>query len=234
MKGKNFLAGLVATGLASLPIYHASAQTYDSLKTVQVANELKSKGFQLKGTMVNNPFQFQVDYGGKSKLINTQIFADKSENDKLMIYPIFVAFNKNNAETQSEKSFVDSYGGFGFIMDDNNVSPSVYADSIASLLEGNTTGIESQNKSKLESKLENIYPNPTNGMINVKYNLTNSQNVNFEVYEVLGKKVYSTRGESGETTKRINTGELPSGTYFLRMTSGKEKSQEIKKFIILR
>ncbi len=234
MKIKNLLATtLVGFSLLSLP--KLNAQTYDSLKTVEVAKNLENHGFNLKGYLLNKPFQFQVDYGGNSRIINGPLVAEKDENDNLMIYPIFVAFNKNNSETRMDKDFIDNYGGLGFILDDNNVPPSVYADSIRKLLKGNITGVKIKVRNRLESKLEGIYPNPSNGSVNVKYFLKKFENVSFDVYDILGRKVYSFEGKEGERIKRINTGDLSSGIYFLRMNYKNErKLGEIRKFIILK
>lgn len=67
------------------------------------------------------------------------------------------------------------------------------------------------------AKLFQNYPNPTNNMTTVKYELMNGANVSFEMIDVTGKKVMSiTEGNknAGTHTIEINTNELNAGIYF--------------------
>jgi len=235
MKGKNLLKGILLTGFVALPIYKTNAQTYDVPKTTQFVNEMQNKGYNLKGTFLNDPLEFQIDYNGTSTLINPPLAAEESDNNNLMIYPISAIFTERNSETISEKEALNNYGGLGFILDDNNISPQKYADSLSIILQGISTGIE-ETKKGLVSKLEisNLYPNPTNGMVNVQYSIKGSKPVIFNVYNVLGKKVYSFEGKLGENTKKIDVANLTSGIYFLRAESSEEIIQKTKKFSVLK
>ncbi len=67
------------------------------------------------------------------------------------------------------------------------------------------------------AKLFQNYPNPTNGMTTVKYELENGAQVSFEMIDVTGKKVLSsTEGNktAGVHTIDINTDKLNAGIYF--------------------
>ncbi|MCC1483548.1 endonuclease [Winogradskyella immobilis] len=60
-----------------------------------------------------------------------------------------------------------------------------------------------------------IYPNPTTSNITLRLNKPQSTKV--EVYDILGKKVLQ---ENIDRTKIINTSQLRSGVYILRLTQG--------------
>jgi hypothetical protein len=228
---KTLLAAAFGLTLLSSP---AKAQVYDSLKTVEVAKDLENMGFNLKGYMIGDSLELQIDYNGNSELINCPLVAQKQYNDSLMGYPVSVIFNKRDSETTSEVNYVNGFGGVGFIMDDNNILPSVYADSIKKILKGTPDGVVEKLRASLESKLEGIYPNPTNGAINIKYNSGGPSHPNFKIYDVLGREVYSFEGSPGEKTENINLEDLSSGIYFLRMSSDGGKLEDVKKFMILK
>jgi hypothetical protein len=68
----------------------------------------------------------------------------------------------------------------------------------------------------------NMYPNPTNKLTTLTYNLTKDQQVSIEVYNMLGEKVYSVdNGQmgAGDHTTSIDCSALQSGVYFVRMTT---------------
>ncbi|MGB1040236.1 MAG: T9SS type A sorting domain-containing protein [Flavobacteriales bacterium] len=66
-------------------------------------------------------------------------------------------------------------------------------------------------------KLFQNYPNPSNGLTRIKYELANSAEVSFEIIDVTGKKVMSIiegNRNSGINTIDVNTSELKAGIYF--------------------
>jgi hypothetical protein len=70
----------------------------------------------------------------------------------------------------------------------------------------------------------NIYPNPTSSILNV----SNAQNANIEVYDVLGKLILSRTNISFD--EKINVSKLQSGTYFMKLSKDNQVSTE--KFIV--
>lgn len=73
-----------------------------------------------------------------------------------------------------------------------------------------------------------IYPNPTNGILNVKIEDINATNKQISIFDVVGKKVYSQKIDN--ISEQINLSYLKSGVYFIKYEfNGKN---EIKKFII--
>ena len=70
-----------------------------------------------------------------------------------------------------------------------------------------------------------VYPNPNNGNFILEYTLNNSENFQFEIYNVLGQMVFdstlettSSKGERVEVHKPLS-----SGVYLWRVESGKNK-----------
>jgi len=67
-----------------------------------------------------------------------------------------------------------------------------------------------------------VYPNPTNGDANIAYNLTEAQNVNIEVYNMLGEKVFAAdqgKMDAGNHIVTIAAKSLQSGVYFVRFAT---------------
>jgi len=67
-----------------------------------------------------------------------------------------------------------------------------------------------------------MYPNPTSKLTNLTYNLDQSQDVNVQVYNMLGENVYSVdngRMGAGQHTMSIDCSGLQSGVYFVRFNA---------------
>jgi len=69
------------------------------------------------------------------------------------------------------------------------------------------------------------YPNPSHGISNVSYTLTEKSNVNFELYNLVGKLVASTPVETKNSGKYqtdfdFNQYGISAGVYFLKLNAG--------------
>ncbi len=86
------------------------------------------------------------------------------------------------------------------------------------------TGINSN----ATNNIINIYPNPTNGIINFEKSGGTNKEINIQVLNVLGELQYSTIIESsnGVFTKIINLSSLKAGMYFISIVSQNEKRIE--------
>ncbi len=86
-----------------------------------------------------------------------------------------------------------------------------------------TSGINSIDASS--NSLVALYPNPADELAAVRYHLTQSANVSFSLYNLLGETVY-TKNEgtlaSGEYTSGINVKDLPSGIYMFKLMVGEQ------------
>lgn len=67
-----------------------------------------------------------------------------------------------------------------------------------------------------------IYPNPSNGLVNVAFNLTSSERVNIDIYNVLGEVVYNSGRvmAGGAQLEVIDLGSLNNGVYYMNITAG--------------
>ena len=79
------------------------------------------------------------------------------------------------------------------------------------------------------------YPNPFNPVTEIKFNIPESGNTKLVVYNTLGEKVKTLVDDYlpvGEHKVNFDAGELPSGIYFYKLTSGKYSS--VKKMILMK
>ena len=80
-----------------------------------------------------------------------------------------------------------------------------------------------------------LYPNPTNNNTNLAFKLDKNENVNIQVYNMLGEQVYSANEgmmSSGLHTISINGSSFQNGVYFVRFTT--DYASSTKKLIIQR
>jgi hypothetical protein len=75
-----------------------------------------------------------------------------------------------------------------------------------------------------EVRLRNIFPNPADEHITVRYALPARGDVEIRVYDVLGRQVRVTtkNQQGGRHSESLNVSNLPSGTYFLQLQAGSE------------
>jgi hypothetical protein len=87
----------------------------------------------------------------------------------------------------------------------------------------------------LTYELSQNYPNPFNPVTTIKYQLPNDGMVKIAVYDVLGKEVktlVNSFRQAGAYEVKLDAGDLASGVYFYRMTSG--NFADLKKLIVLK
>lgn len=67
-----------------------------------------------------------------------------------------------------------------------------------------------------------VWPNPSNDVINVSYNLLNSKAASLEIYDIQGRKVYedTISTSNSEITKSIDVSDFYPGTYILSIKDG--------------
>jgi len=74
--------------------------------------------------------------------------------------------------------------------------------------------------------LENVYPNPSNGVINLSAHVTIGEEVEIEICNMLGKQVYQEKmiPTNDEYVKELDMTDLKQGVYLLSITQDTEKS----------
>ncbi|MEM5564231.1 spondin domain-containing protein [Psychroserpens sp. AS72] len=90
---------------------------------------------------------------------------------------------------------------------------------------GETLSVGSQNITQVS-----LYPNPSNGLFNVKTSNSNSLNEAL-VYDILGKQVATFKNTSSENDLQIDLTHLNNGVYLVRLVL-EDGSQSTKKVII--
>lgn len=81
-----------------------------------------------------------------------------------------------------------------------------------------------------------LYPNPATDAINLTYSLKNATTVSFEVFNIIGQNVQTTKPSElaqGEYRTTINTSELKNGVYFVAVKEGSKVVNTLK-FVINR
>ncbi len=79
-----------------------------------------------------------------------------------------------------------------------------------------------------------LYPNPATDIINITYSLKNATTVSFEVFNIIGQNVQTTKPSEltkGEYRTTINTSELKNGVYFVAVKEGSKVVNTLK-FVI--
>jgi len=82
-------------------------------------------------------------------------------------------------------------------------------------------------QSEVAEMTVNIYPNPVRTQANVKFDVIGNQNVNYQVYDMMGRLVMDRnlgRMAKGSYEITVNTSELSTGSYILRLSEGEHNS----------
>ncbi len=109
-------------------------------------------------------------------------------------------------------------------------------DAVAGTIGGNnigavaiTFGTPTFLKNVLASKTEplNVYPNPSNGNVNIKHALTTATEVSVKVTDIAGRVVFTQnygKQAAGEQTFNMNLANLANGVYAVELTAGSQRA----------
>lgn len=77
-----------------------------------------------------------------------------------------------------------------------------------------------------------LWPNPAKGVLNVKMNIVNNEDVKISLFDLQGRKIITSVNKATNTifTKEINTKKISSGVYLLKLEQGNKTTT--KKIII--
>jgi hypothetical protein len=124
------------------------------------------------------------------------------------------SFN-NTIITNSKTKLLTRIGNSKSIYEDKIIVGTINGEKLNGFLKSND--IESQ-----EFELFNLYPNPSDGLINLEYFLpTQMDVVNVNIYDMQGRLVWSQElgRSSGIITNQLNLNKLSLGNYILRMNA---------------
>jgi hypothetical protein len=95
------------------------------------------------------------------------------------------------------------------------------------------TDVKVVNRKAAPASYYTLYPNPVQGMLNIKISATSSDRAIVEIYDMNGRRMLGRSFDilTGQQTQGIDMGRLGNGTYVLRLTfNGRTSSQLINKF----
>lgn len=97
----------------------------------------------------------------------------------------------------------------------NGTYYSILSENGCSSLPSNSINVSDVSIHDLQAELFNIYPNPSNGILNIKMNKAKSGTYSIEVYNNLGSLIWSQKDVTldGNNAKRIEINNLSSGAY---------------------
>jgi hypothetical protein len=110
----------------------------------------------------------------------------------------------------------------------------VYCDTYAVIQpnENNTTN-DDNNVTVNEEEMLNVYPNPVKDYAQININLDNDATVSYVIYDLAGRLITNEdlgTYVKGMHTLNINTNELTTGSYIIRIKAGDKT--ETSKFLV--
>jgi hypothetical protein len=90
------------------------------------------------------------------------------------------------------------------------------------------------NIKRIENNIKaNLYPNPNNGLMELNYDLGNSQDAKMNLYGITGKLISSYKLDSNKGILQMNEQNLNNGIYFYHILVG-EKTIKTDKIVIIK
>ena len=169
-----------------------------------VESEYNIGGIQLS-------FDTDFEYQLSSDLTSVESLDFTADNSRsLMLY----SFN-NTIIANSKTKLLTRIGNSKSIYEDKIIVGTINGEKLNGFLKSND--IENQ-----EFELFNLYPNPSDGLINLEYFLPIEMDiVNVNIYDMQGRLVWSQElgKSSGIITNQLNLNKLSLGNYILRMNA---------------
>ena len=99
-----------------------------------------------------------------------------------------------------------------------------YGNSLRKGIMGTVTGVQFPELPENSISL-NVFPNPSNGLVNISFVLPEPMHVSLEIYDATGRKITSlANGKfNGKQNISWNTNLVPDGIYFCKLSSGNLK-----------
>ena len=159
----------------------------------------------------------------------------------------FWDFGDGNTSTQQYPQYTySSPGPFQLcltVTDSNTMCSSMYCDSIWSFgivlkQSGFTINVVSPTATSIEEEKEtftgvNLFPNPVNDNLNIRFNLENETDVLIQITDLAGRVldvIQPYQLNQGQNTVRWNASSLANGVYLVNINGANDKV--VKKFIV--
>jgi Secretion system C-terminal sorting domain len=171
----------------------------------------------------DNNFALGTPYGYN---FGRLLIIDSSGNiitNKFYNYPQNFYINQNNINKTSDSGYIvagslDSNNSLSQLPGRGNKQIDILIFKIDKY--GNTVSIQNNSSSLIENIDFTIYPNPYNLSFNINFNILNNSNVKIILYDISGKtvkKIENSLLNQGNYEINVNTPELSSGVYFLKI-----------------
>ena len=149
----------------------------------------------------------------------TAVFTNRSNNE-----PAQYNWNFGDGNSSTEREPSHEYAANGMYQVTLIASNECGADTIVKTVNINVTNVVTQ----LGAERFALYPNPNNGQFFVVLTGVQSQTVQYELIDVLGRPVYQQLiySSNGDASTELFTGAHPAGTYFFRITAGDRSAVE--------
>lgn len=122
------------------------------------------------------------------------------------------------------------------ILSDSQTDPGIGTYALIDQLSfGQATSVQQIDQIPVEYSLQQNYPNPFNPLTSIEYSISEASFTELKIYDLLGNKVAVLVNEyqsPGKYSAEFNAINLPSGTYFYRLTSG--EFSETKKLLLIK
>lgn len=140
-------------------------------------------------------------------------------------------------DNDTNQLIVEGYGyeANGTLFNDAGVD-NTNPDADGALTGNNTTGVRNyilgvvtstKDVSVAKSEVLNVYPNPSNGIVNVDYNFANATEANVKVTNLLGQVVYTQelgKQAAGKQSFNINLTNLANGMYTIELYTNESRA----------
>jgi len=153
--------------------------------------------------------------------------------------------NGQTSTLKTPKVFYLNPGSYKFMLvltDTNNIKDTVKViivvpdcnDSLKSLSDTNHQNYINIDKYNTHTlPYLNIFPNPNNGNMQVNYEISLNTNGVFEIYDPIGRRLYSFPLYGGKNSFSLSELMLPKGVYFYQATAG-NKRIAANKFVVIK
>ncbi len=148
-------------------------------------------------------------------LASTSAWTPASQADWVTVHVTTITTAYLTPDFRFKFQFTGS-GGNNLYLDDINIYSGAPSDVIV------TAGLDEQ--SALINGLE-VYPNPTDGEVNVSFSIPTDENVTVQIQDVSGKlaQTHAIKANSGTNLVMMDAKDLSSGLYFLTIQMGTSK-----------
>jgi hypothetical protein len=181
--------------------------------------------------------QFSARANGDDRVVLTWSTLSETENTGFYVQRTV----STSKESWSELAFVEGAGTSrdvqSYRFTDTKLPPEVETltyrlrqvdvDGVSSLTDPVTVSIGT----KGGFGIMKTYPNPAQSQVTIELNVPNEMapdGATLRMYDILGRQVRTFDGIAGSVTKTIQTRDLPSGTYFLRLeANGRSAAQQV-------